>query len=55
MFDMIRMLDADGYPKAFLKVGPFKIEFSRASRSAAQVISDVRISLVDNVKGKDRQ
>lgn len=49
-FDLIRMLDAEGYPNAFLNVGPFKIDFSRASRKTDQVIADVRISLVGNIK-----
>ena len=37
-FDLIRMLDADGYPHAFLKIGPFKLEFTRASRKTDQVV-----------------
>lgn len=49
-FDLIRMLDAEGYPNAFLNVGPFKIEFCRASRKAGHVLADVRISLGDNIK-----
>lgn len=53
-YDFIRMLDADGYPNAFLTVGPFKIEFSRASRKTGQVLADVRISLTKNAK-KNRQ
>ena len=28
LYDFIRMLDAEGYPKAYLKVDGFKIEFS---------------------------
>ena len=32
LFNMIRMLDADGYPPAFLEVGDFKLEFKQASR-----------------------
>lgn len=46
-FDMIRMLDAAGYPSAFLNMGDFKIEFSRASLKSGEVIADVRISLRD--------
>jgi len=52
VFDRIRMLDADGYPPAFLEVGPFKLEFTRASRKTNQVVSDVRITLADST-GKD--
>lgn len=53
-FDLIRMLDAEGYPSAFLKVGPFKIEFTRASRKTDQVVADVRISLADDTKESDQ-
>lgn len=53
VFDLIRMLDAEGYPPAFLEVGPFKLEFTRASRKTNQVISDVRIMLADSTdKGR---
>ena len=48
VFDRIRMLDADGYPPAFLLVGPYKLEFSRASRKTDGVIADVKISKVNN-------
>ena len=30
IYDFIRMLDAEGYPKAFLKIDNIKIEFSEA-------------------------
>ncbi len=54
-FDLIRMLDAEGYPNAFLNVGPFKFEFTRASMKSGQVIADVRISLVNNAKESDKK
>ena len=44
LFDRIRMLDADSYPPAFMRLGQFKLEFSRASRKAECVIADVKIS-----------
>lgn len=53
-FDLIRMLDAEGYPNAFLNVGPFKIEFTRASRKTGQVLADVHISLADDAKERDK-
>ena len=31
-FDLIRMLDAEGYPKAFIKVGGLKVEFHGVSK-----------------------
>lgn len=44
VFDYIRMLDADGYPSAFLETEHFKLEFSRASFKFDSVIADVKIS-----------
>jgi methionyl-tRNA formyltransferase len=45
LFDFIRMLDAEGYPKAFLENENFRFEFSRASlKSDNSIIADVRIS-----------
>jgi methionyl-tRNA formyltransferase len=45
LFDHIRMLDADGYPKAFFENEIFRFEFSRASlKSNNTIIADVRIS-----------
>jgi len=44
-FDMIRMLDADGYPHAFLNIGPFKLHFRRAARKTDQVLAEVSITL----------
>lgn len=55
VFDLIRMLDAEGYPNAFLKFGAFNIEFTRASMKTGNVIADVRISLIDDVKEGDNQ
>jgi len=45
IFDHIRMLDAEGYPKAFFENEHFKFEFTRASLKSDQtIIADVRIS-----------
>lgn len=44
LFDYIRMLDAEGYPSAFLETEHFKLEFSRASLKQDSVIADVKIS-----------
>lgn len=44
IFDYIRMLDAEGYPHAYLETKHFRLEFSRASLKANQsIIADVRI------------
>lgn len=55
IFDLIRMLDAEGYPNAFLNFGPYKLEFTRASRKTDHVVADVRISLADTAKERDKQ
>ena len=46
-FDLIRMLDADGYPNAFVNIGSLRLEFTRATRKAGSLIADVRITLQD--------
>lgn len=43
LYDYIRMLDAEGYPKAFIETDSFRFEFSRASMKADGVIADVKI------------
>ncbi len=37
------MLDAEGYPKAFLETEPLKFEFSRVSRKLDHLLADVVI------------
>ncbi len=44
LFDHIRMLDAEGYPQAFLEAGPFRFEFSRAARRDGRIVADVTIT-----------
>ena len=44
VYDFIRMLDADGYPKAFIETEFFKFEFSRASLKSTGIIADVKIT-----------
>lgn len=44
LYDFIRMLDAEGYPKAFLETDHFRFEFSRASLKKDGIIADVRIT-----------
>jgi methionyl-tRNA formyltransferase len=44
VYDYIRMLDADGYPKAFFETNHLKFEFERASIKDGYIISDVRIT-----------
>lgn len=44
IYDMIRMLDAEGYPHAFLRLGDYRLEFRRAVRYANSIIADVTIT-----------
>ncbi len=44
VFDYIRMLDAEGYPKAFLDTEHFRLEFERASLKQDYVQADVKIT-----------
>lgn len=44
VFDFIRMLDADGYPRAFLETDNLRLEFKRPALRHGQVISDVIIT-----------
>lgn len=44
LHDHIRMLDAEGYPKAFLDTGEFHIEFGRASLKHGKLVADVTIT-----------
>jgi len=39
----IRMLDGEEYPRAFIKFGKYKLEFSRASLKNNKIIADVEI------------
>lgn len=43
--DFIRMLDAEGYPNAFVDVGSYRITFRRAARYHQCVRADVSIEL----------
>ena len=45
IYDYIRMLDAEGYPRACLTIGDVKYEFSRVQQKAdGSLVADVRIS-----------
>ena len=50
VFDYIRMLDAEGYPKAFLEAGKFKFEFSRAKLKREHIIADVKVFYKGNAE-----
>ncbi|WDV46146.1 formyltransferase family protein [Clostridiaceae bacterium M8S5] len=46
IYDHIRMLDAENYPKAFVKFGKYRLEFSRASLKNDKILADVEIKEV---------
>jgi len=48
MYDFIRMLDADGYPRAFLTHGQFRFEFSRVGLYDGRLRADVTITPIEN-------
>ncbi len=51
LHDFIRMLDADGYPRAFLEHAGFRYEFSRAALRDGRVVADVVITPVGPTTG----
>ncbi len=46
LYDFIRMLDAEGYPRAFIEHGGFRLEFSRAAFHAGRIAADVKITRI---------
>lgn len=44
LFDFIRMLDAEGYPKAYLVYKGFRYEFRRAALYDGKIVADVTIT-----------
>jgi methionyl-tRNA formyltransferase len=44
MYDFIRMLDAEGYPRAFLEHDGYRFEFSRVSLYDGRLVADVEIT-----------
>jgi methionyl-tRNA formyltransferase len=48
LHDFIRMLDADGYPRAFTTSNGFRFELSRSARYDGRVEADVRITLAED-------
>ncbi len=48
LYDFIRMLDAEGYPKAFLEYKGFRYEFSRAAFYDGQLVADVKVTPLES-------
>ena len=53
LHDFIRMLDAEGYPRAFLRHAGFRFEFSRSALYDGRVVADVTITR--DTPGKERR
>lgn len=45
VFDYIRMLDAEEYPKAFLETDYFRFEFTRSALKQDSIVADVKITM----------
>ena len=43
IYNYIRMLDSDGYPRSFIRVGNFKLKFSNATYQKNSIKSSVEI------------
>ena len=50
LYDFIRMLDADGYPRSFFEYAGFRFEFSRAALYDGRIVADVRITAIGEKK-----
>ena len=48
VYDQIRMLDATGYPKAFIVHDGYRYEFTRGSLKQDHLLADVKITKVEN-------
>jgi len=53
LHDFIRMLDAEGYPRAFLQQSGFRFEFSRPALYDGRIVADVKITVADK-KGRSK-
>jgi methionyl-tRNA formyltransferase len=47
LFDFIRMLDAEGYPSAFIEQDGYRFEFSRASLYDGRIEANVTITPIE--------
>ena len=45
LHDFIRMLDAEGYPRAFLSYAGYRFEFSRSALYDGRIVADVQIKV----------
>jgi methionyl-tRNA formyltransferase len=50
LYDFIRMLDAEGYPRAFINHRGFRYEFSRAALSDGRLVANVKVAPIEEKK-----
>ncbi|PCJ61787.1 MAG: methionyl-tRNA formyltransferase [Planctomycetota bacterium] len=50
IYDYIRMLDAEGYPKAFIELDGFKFEFDSAKLNGDEMVANVKITSIKENK-----
>jgi len=48
LFDFIRMLDAESYPRAFIRYGNYRLEFTRPALRKGRIEADVKITMDEN-------
>tara|TARA_B100000676_G_C17950435_1_gene771734 strand:+ start:394 stop:861 length:468 start_codon:yes stop_codon:yes gene_type:complete len=48
VYDYIRMLDAEGYPPAYVYIGEYKLEFSGANKEGNSILAKVKITQEKN-------
>ena len=47
LFDHIRMLDADGYPRAYFERGNFRYEISKPALRTDEIVADIHITKIN--------
>jgi methionyl-tRNA formyltransferase len=52
LHDFIRMLDAEGYPRAFLQCSGYRFEFGRPALYDGRIVADVTITRTGMQRGK---
>ena len=55
LHDFIRMLDAEGYPRAFLSHNGYRFEFSRSALYDGRIVADVHITLEPKESAKAKR
>lgn len=48
VYDFIRMLDAEGYPNAFMDYGNYRMKFKKACAVEGKLVAEVEISVKDD-------